>query len=289
MSKYQDIYPSEPIIDSANLERKSISHLLNFEYFEAQPDSMPVKKFTQHHILINLNEKEHRVENWRSGEHRDFTFRVNEVVITPAGVESGWRWHAKSKVIVVTIEPEILEQFALHEIGIVLTTDQLIDVPQFTDEDIVNAARLALHALENKSVGYDLMFESLSRVFLIKLIQKYGSLAVEGSKFSKGFSSTQYKKVLDFIKANYSQTIGLEELAKVAGISRFHFSRLFKSTIGKSPMQFVLEFRVQQGKKLLQDLSLSLSDVAARCGFSDQAHFSRAFKSIYGISPKSYR
>ncbi|NRA65653.1 MAG: helix-turn-helix transcriptional regulator [Pseudobacteriovorax sp.] len=289
MKTYQDIYPTDPLLKSSNLNRFTVSELLNFEYFEADPGEMPTQVFDQHHVLVNLNETSHRVENWRNGQHRDFIYHQNDVIVTPAGLESGWRWHAASKVVVVTLEPKKFESFALHEVGVVLSKNQVRDIPKFNDENLTTAARLALEALHNGNIGDDIVFESLARDFLIKLIQKYGDLAGSEAKFSKGFSSIQFKKVLDFIKQNYSQTFGLDELAKEAGISRHHFSRLFKETTGRSPMQFVLEYRVQKAKLLLSKQNVTLSEIAAQCGFSDQAHFSRAFKAEYGRPPKSFR
>ena len=67
---------------------------------------MPNEVFDQHQILINLNDTPHRVENWCNDQHRDFTFNKYEIVVTPAGVKSGWKGHAKSKGIVITLDPE---------------------------------------------------------------------------------------------------------------------------------------------------------------------------------------
>ena len=112
---YQDIYPEDPLQNSSDLECPSASDLLTLEFLEADPGEMPYEVFSQHHILLNLLEKPHRVENWRDGEHRDFIYHKNEIIVTPAGIRSGWKWHAKSKVIVITLEPKKLEHFALSK------------------------------------------------------------------------------------------------------------------------------------------------------------------------------
>lgn len=119
-NRYQDIYPSSPLLDSGSIVRPAAADLLTLEYFEAEPGQMPEKIFTQHHVLINLKKDPTRVENYRDGKHIDFIFKKDEIVVTPAGVKSGWRWHEKSKVIVVTLEPEKLEKFARHEVGVLL-------------------------------------------------------------------------------------------------------------------------------------------------------------------------
>ena len=289
MSKYQDVYPSDPLIKSTSFDEKLATDLLTLEYFEAEASKMPKKAFDQHYILINLNPVPHRVENFREDEHLDFTFNENELFITPAGIKSGWRWHSKSKVIVITLEPQKFNDFAINEVGVLLTDKQLSNIKQFKDEDLTNAARNILEALESKKLGFEVMFESLARVFLIKLIQKYGDQGIHEYNTQGGLSSQQYKNVLDFIKGKYGQSITLEDLSSEASISPNHFSKLFKSTIGSSPMQFVMSYRIEQAKKLISNSELSLVEIAQKCGFSDQAHLSRSFKSKFGKSPKSFR
>lgn len=287
--KYQDIYPSSPLLSSEVIRRTSVTDIFKLEYFESNPASMPIQVFDQHHILINLNPNPHRVENWRAGEHRDFTYYQYEMVLTPAGVESGWTWHEKSKVIVITLEPKKFEEFATKELGVVLSSEHLENIPLLKDEDICRAAEFVYQALEDKSLGHEVMFESMARVFLVKLIQKYGKKQIVNYNEKKGFTTAKYKKVLEFVIDNFSKNIALEDLGSAAGLSPHHFSRLFKETIGKTPMQFVQEHRVEEAKKLLKDQNIPLIEIAHRCGFSDQAHFSRVFKKYTSSSPKLFR
>jgi AraC family transcriptional regulator len=268
--------------------RPAAASLLTLEYFEAEPGEMPYQAFDQHHILINLNPNPHRVENWRDGEHRDFTYYENEISVTPAGMKSGWRWHAPSKVIVITAEPQPLEDFAQNELGILLNTAQLKSVPQFIDPDLTAAGVMLRDALNSK-MGSAVMFESLARVFLTKLISRYGLEQEEDYAFSKAFTSQHYKRVLDYVAEHFNETITVEELAREAGLSTYYFSRLFKKTIGKSPHQFVMSYRVEQARKQLRQTSDTLVDIAYRCGFSDQAHFTRVFKQHCNLTPRQFR
>lgn len=286
--RYQDVYPEDPLINSVAVVRPLATELLTLEFFEAEPGEMPYQAFSQHHILINLRDEPHRVENWRDGEHRDFTYHKNEIVVTPAGVKSGWKWYAKSKVIVITLEPKKLAKFAQSELGVLLTDRQLKDIPQFVDTDLTWAGIMLMDALKS-DLGSAVMFESFARIFLTKLIQKYGLEREEDIEFSTSFTAKQYQRVLQYIAKYYGQNIALEDLAAEAGISAFYFSRLFKQTLGQSPHQFVMAYRVEQAKKMLVDLDRPMIDIAMSCGFSDQAHFSRVFKQIHGDTPKSWR
>ncbi len=289
MATYQEIYPCAPLLRSGDQVRQSARDLLSLEYFEADPDVMPTRNFNQHHILINLKDEPHRLENWRGGEHRDFIFRKNEIVVTPAGLESGWRWHARSKVIVITLDPARLKNFTQSELGLLLTDQQLRDLPQFEDEDMTTAAVMLLDALRLGGAGSDVMFESLARVFLVKLVQKYGENRSDPLTYSESFTARHHKAVLDFIAANYGAPIQIRDIAREAGLSSSHFGRLFKKVIGESPHQFLMRYRVERAAEKLVKTNDPVIDIALACGFSDQPHLIRIFKKFQGVTPKAWR
>ena len=285
---YQDIYPEAPLIKSADLDKPMATELLSLEFFKAEPGEMPYDVFEQHHILLNLKDEPHRVENWRDKEHRDFLLQHNEIIVTPAGVRSGWKWHSQSKVIIITLNPTKLNQFSQHELGIVLGETQLKNIPQFVDADICQAGEMLLDAL-NSPVGSAVMFESFARIFLTKLIHKYGLEKSDEIAFNRSFTSSHYKRVLDFIATHFHDNVTLEMMAAQAGISTYHFARLFKQTIGQSPHQFLMHYRVEQARKQLAKPNTLIADIAITCGFSDQAHFTRVFKQITGKTPRQFR
>jgi AraC family transcriptional regulator len=289
MVSYQDVYPSEAILRSFDLVRPRAAELLNLEYFEAEPARMPHEIFSQHHLLLNLRSTAMRVENWRDADHRDFTYQPGEIVLTPAGIRSGWHWHARSRVIVITILPAMLDRFATSELGLVLGPRQLRDTPQALDTDLCQAGTMLLDALRTRATGSDVMYESLARILLVKLVQRYGEMRSDALDFSRGFTASHCKRVLDFVAERFGGPIAIEDMARVAGLSPAHFSRLFKEVLGDSPYQFVMDYRVEQAKKMLGDRGRPLIDVALACGFADQAHFTRIFKRLTGTTPKAFR
>ncbi|MEM9381854.1 MAG: AraC family transcriptional regulator [Planctomycetota bacterium] len=285
--RYQEVYPSQPLARSTGAVSPSAAQLLTLEYFEAPPGEMPAEVYAQHHVLLNLNEHPHRVEHERDGETRDFVLSEHEIVVTPAGVRSGWRWHAPSRVIVITLEPDALRRFALHELGVVFGASQLVNQPAFRDEDICRAGELLLDALRTRAIGSDLLFESLARVFLIKLLQRYG--APREAESGSGLTARHVQRIVDHLAEHHAREVGVDELARLASLSRDHFSRLFREAVGETPHQFVLTYRVERAKELLADEGLGLAQVAIRCGFSDQSHLSRVFKRKTGTTPSAFR
>ncbi|MGB3456567.1 MAG: AraC family transcriptional regulator [Litorimonas sp.] len=289
MTTYQSVYPSEPLLRATDHLGPRAAEVLNLEYFEADPDSMPTETFSQHHLLFNLKEEPHRVENFRDGQHRDFTFRKDEIVITPAGVKSGWRWHARSRCIVVTIDPALLDRFAKTDVGVLLETAQIKSEPQIHDPELTSAAMMLRDALADRHTGFEVIYESMARVFLVKLLQRYGLERDAAREYGAGFTAEHYKRVLDFVDANYSRSVTIEDLAAEAGLSTAHFSRLFKETVGETPYRFLTLFRVERARDMLNDPARPMVDIALACGFSDQAHFSRTFAKVVGMPPSVFR
>ncbi len=287
--RYADIYPSSPLLNSDAMDHVSAAALMSVRYFQAEPDTMPEERFVEHHVLLNLCDTPHRVLNRRDGELRDFTIQKNDIIVTPAGMRSGWRWFGKSDVIIVTLDPEKVERFSQSELGMLLDPQQLADMPQFSDADLCAAGVMLRDALENDDITSGVMFEAMSRVLLVKLLQRYGKKRPEEVALNAKFTTAHYNRILAYIRSHLDRTIAVEELAREAGMSTGHFARLFKETIGQTPMQYVLSYRIEQAIKMMKDPARALGDVAFACGFADQAHFSRSFKQVTGQTPRQYR
>lgn len=101
--------------------------------------------------------------------------------------------------------------------------------------------------------------------------------------------SARINRVIDFIEANYAESLQVEELAKLAHFSRFHFQRIFKSMTGESLYQFILRIRLERAALALRNPAQSVTVVAIDCGFSSSATFARAFKKKFGVSASEWR
>ncbi|MGN0154208.1 MAG: AraC family transcriptional regulator [Lachnospiraceae bacterium] len=97
------------------------------------------------------------------------------------------------------------------------------------------------------------------------------------------------KEALTYIEQNFQNDISVEEIASVCGLNRSYFGKIFKDATGKTPQQFLLNYRMIKATELLKLTSLSIGDISNAVGYSNQLHFSRAFKNIYGVSPREWR
>jgi AraC-like DNA-binding protein len=108
------------------------------------------------------------------------------------------------------------------------------------------------------------------------------------SRFRGGLAGGALRRVRAYIEDHIGERISLDELARQAGVSRFHFARQFRLSTGESPMGYLRQVRIERSKSILQDRETTIAEVAARLGFSDQSHFTRIFGRLVGVSPGSF-
>ena len=115
------------------------------------------------------------------------------------------------------------------------------------------------------------------------------SLFEDYPEFEKGVDPKFIRQVIDHCMEHISDPITVDDLADVAGYSRYHFSRLFAASQGISPAAFVKDLRLKQAVRLLQTELMTVKEIADSCGFEDASYFCKAFRQAYKVSPGEYR
>ena len=97
------------------------------------------------------------------------------------------------------------------------------------------------------------------------------------------------KEALSYIEQNFQNDISVEDISAFCGLNRSYFGKIFHDTIGRSPQEFLISYRMTKATELLKITSLSIADIGNAVGYPNQLHFSRAFKNVYGMSPRNWR
>ena len=97
------------------------------------------------------------------------------------------------------------------------------------------------------------------------------------------------QRVKEFCARNISSDIMIEDMAKIANCSKWHFSRQFSLYEGISPYRYLINLRIKMATQLLENSNFSIKEIAEKCGFYDLAYFSKIFKAHMNILPKNYR
>jgi AraC-like DNA-binding protein len=123
--------------------------------------------------------------------------------------------------------------------------------------------------------------------FLLMVDQLVREHALPG-KTGKGKEPTaEIRLACEFIETHYARRITLDDLSRVSGLEKYPLIRSFTKEKGITPYSYLLAFRIQVARRLLE-VGTSLLETALRTGFSDQSHFGNFFKKLIGLTPKQY-
>ena len=106
---------------------------------------------------------------------------------------------------------------------------------------------------------------------------------------SSKMSDYYIQEAIHYMEQNFQNDISIEEIAAVCGINRSYLGKIFRNSIGRSPQEFLMNYRMVKATELLKLTSLSIADIGTAVGYGNPLHFSRAFKNIYGVSPREWR
>lgn len=123
------------------------------------------------------------------------------------------------------------------------------------------------------------------------LFLDYLTQSAKSTKLVQSSKMSDYyiKEAINYIEQNFQNNITIEDIAAVCGINRSYFGKIFRNSIGRSPQEFLMNYRMVKATELLKLTSLSIAEIGSAVGYENQLHFSRAFKTIYGISPREWR
>jgi AraC family transcriptional regulator len=120
-------------------------------------------------------------------------------------------------------------------------------------------------------------------------MRHYSTDAVVPDLHFGGLPASRLRRVADFIEANLDRDLELAEIAQAIELSPYHFARSFKQTTGLTPIQFLMQRRIERAKQLLAGSELPLAEIALSVGFKNQSHFSTLFRKFTARTPKAWR
>jgi AraC family transcriptional regulator len=270
------------------LRRKACWDGIRLEHYRLREGDLPEHTHREHLITFSLGGGCNGVIRTTSGfQARGET--DDSVCVIPSGQPFSARLEGDSEQLAIYLDPSLVLRAADASRASAGHAVEVIEGCS-TSDPIVRSVGLALLAeLESEGLSGRLYAESLANVLAVHLLRHYTAECGRAHSFKGGLSGRRRRQVLDFIADHYESDVSLAELARVAGMSTFHFAREFKRTTGTTPHQYLINFRVERAKALLTESQIPLVEVSSRSGFSHQSHFTRLFRKFTGMTPQSYR
>lgn len=150
------------------------------------------------------------------------------------------------------------------------------------DSQVVRTAASIISAGFNRRIKT--RFDSSRRAYSFMM-----DLLAETAANAQTQNETAMEKAREYCLTHISEPIDVENLAKAANLSRWHFSRCFQKASGISPHRYILETKMGLAAHLLLNSSFSVKEIATQCGYLDASYFCKSFKLIHGISPGMFR
>jgi len=282
-SPNQELQP--PIVSSQAYGWK---HIL-VEEFHQPPGQETYQNATEHTLCLSLNRRPTRLVQAIDHQRCMGLFGKGDFSIAPAGSRLFSQWQQEDQYLRVRITSEFLQQVAQSTIE--TGSDSIELVPEFRDRNpqIEQISMMLLGELRNDGLAGLLYVESLTNLLAVQLLRDYSVLQPCINLYEGGLTDSQRLQVTDYIHDRLADEIQLSDLADLLGLSQFHFSRLFKQSMGVSPYQYVLKQRVERAKHLLKTTDRSIMEIALLCGFSSHSHLGKWFRQSVGMTPKAFR
>lgn len=226
---------------------------------------------------------------YQDGRHHSHRIRNGDsLVIAPQEVRQ-YRLEAETgcKFILVSIEPVVLQGMVTG-----CSSRNPFELTRTWDGEDVILKEMVLRLQGEVTAGYPegpLLAESLCTRLAEELIQRYSIGRHRLDQYRGGLSGAQLRRVLEYIDHCLSEDLNGDSIARVAGLSKYHFGKAFRQSTGVSLHGYVLARKISRGQALLAKSDLPLAAVAEASGFSSQSHFTTVFSTRMGIPPGTYR
>lgn len=223
------------------------------------------------------------------GRWRQETLGPGDVSLLHGDAQPRWAHPADVEVVHVRLSRAALARAGREMYGDEVAEVELRDAIRTEDPAIHRTAALIGDETALGATGSRLMVEALSSQIAVLVLRRHARVRLREPGGAESLTFAQERRVRDHVHRHLAASLSLDELAGVAGMSRFRFARRFRSSTGTTPHEYVLRARVGRACVLLERTDTPLYEVAARCGFADQSHLTREFRKRTGTTPGRYR
>lgn len=131
--------------------------------------------------------------------------------------------------------------------------------------------------------------EGIVQSLTVHLVRQYGRSDKDAKNSGSRLPAHRLHRVQSYFKDHIDEKFDLDICAKEAGLSPYHFSRLFKKTTGTTPSHYFIAQKIAKSQQLMRETDLSILEISLMLGYESSSHFSKIFKRETGVTPRQYR
>lgn len=229
------------------------------------------------------------------GPEQNFNLRPGTACVCPRGVEIKYLHieHGPLDMLHLYLPMDLYGNLKTTENA---PSSALVYCGGFHDPLIRQMAVTISNEMQTEGPNGRLLIDSLGMALAAWMLQRYSRQSASDftsdyrdAEACGGLDNARLGRVLEFMTENFYKDISLQDLADVACLSIYHFSRAFKQATGMAPVQYISNLRISKCKTLLTSSEDTIEDIAFSTGFSSGANLARAFRKFVGLSPSEYR
>lgn len=212
--------------------------------------------------------------------------------LTAGGAPYDCRWKTVTaetlQSMAVFIELPLLQRAFEEVFGGDAPNASLKEGSAFTDPAL-NKLMEQLHEELMRKQASPLYVQGIAQAIAIHLARNHAGTATEPQSGSPSLPGFKLKQVAGWMSENLSEELNLDRMAAQAGISKFHFHRLFKTAMGMTPSRYHASLRIEAACRMLRETKMSVIEVGMEVGYANPSHFAQLFRKETGLSPSEYR
>jgi AraC family transcriptional regulator len=209
--------------------------------------------------------------------------------VVPAGAPLNYDWTGagggiREMIVMVLPQDDLARTAALLSRG----RSAPVTVPEavLTEDPVVRSVLTGL--ARAMAAGVDELYAESSAAFLsAHLLSHYGTGAP--GRIAAGREDARVQTAVEFMRDSLHLPVSLADIAASAGLSPYHFLRVFRAATGVPPHRFLTRMRIDAARRRLEDSDLSVTEIALLCGFGSASQFSTAFRRETGMAPRTFR
>ena len=255
-------------------------------------DIFTMPAVTEPFIVWTTSGEAETQEREHNGPWLTSRMKKGSMFLTAAGAPYDFRYRTLTsepyEVVLVLLSLPLFNEALQEVFGANAANARLRDLSGFEDPALTALLQRLRDEATRRSASR-LFVRGIAQAIAVHLARNYAALGGNARGESPSLPGFKLRRITEWMAAHLAEEFSLARLAEQAGISEFHFNRLFKRATGVPPSQYQIKLRMDAARRLLRETKKNVIMIANEVGYSNPSHFAQLFRKETGLAPTDYR